>query len=226
MSAENRDSKGWSRRLDGLIKRVDDEVGGERGEKVRERLTQAKSRVEAGLESEEARRVREEMATLGDKAMERVDDALRHERTQAVVKRVDATLTEIGDRIRGEPAEPRSAPPGRGSDYAAAQSDEAAARADESASAADEAASRVDEMSAGADERAARADETASAADEQAARVDEAKAEADEVAARADERVAEADEAEETRGAAPDAGNVAPAISQNGEDESAAANRA
>ena len=221
MSAEGKDSKGWSRRLDGLIKRVGDEVGGERGEKVRERLAGAKTRVEAGLESDEVRRLRGEVVTLGDKAMDRVDDALRHERTQAVVKRVDATLTEIGDRIRGEPAEPRSAAPGRRSDHAAAQSDEA----DDTASAADEAASRVDEMSAEADERAARADEIASAADEQAARVDEAEAEADEMAARADERAAEADEAEETRGAAPDTGNVAPAISQNGEDESAAAKR-
>lgn len=112
MSTEDRDEKGWGRRLDGLIKRVGDEVGGERGEKVRARLTKAKSRVEAGLESDEARRIRGEMVTLGDKAMERVDDALRHERTQQVVKRVDATLTEIGDRLRGDQAEPpASAPP-------------------------------------------------------------------------------------------------------------------
>ena len=114
MSPEDRDAKGWGRRLDGLIKRVGDEVGGERGEKVRERLTQAKSRVEAGLESDEARRIRGEMVTRGDKAMNRVDDALRHERTQQVVKRVDATLTEIGDRLRGEhPEPPTSAPPAK-----------------------------------------------------------------------------------------------------------------
>jgi len=102
MSAEDKGGTGWGSRLDGLIKRVGDEVGGERGEKVRARLTEAKSRVEAGLESDEARRIRDEMVTLGDKAMERVDDALRHERTQEVVKRVDATITEIGDRLRGE----------------------------------------------------------------------------------------------------------------------------
>ncbi|MYD92196.1 MAG: hypothetical protein F4Y02_00590 [Chloroflexi bacterium] len=112
MSPEDKDAKGWGRRLDGLIKRVGDEVGGERGEKVRARLTEAKSRVEAGLESEEARRIRSEMVTLGDKAMNRVDDALRHERTQQVVKQVDATLTEIGDRLRGDqPEPPASAPP-------------------------------------------------------------------------------------------------------------------
>ncbi|MDE2899199.1 MAG: hypothetical protein OXO54_12860 [Chloroflexota bacterium] len=112
MSAEDKEPTGWGSRLDGLIKRVGDEVGGERGEKVRTRLTEAKSRVEAGLESDEARRIRGEMVTLADKALERVDDALRHERTQTVVKRVDATLTEIGDRLRGEdPEPPRSAPP-------------------------------------------------------------------------------------------------------------------
>ena len=112
MSAEDKGGRGWGRRLDGLIKRVGDEVGGERGEKVRARLTEAKSRVEAGLESDEARRIRDEMVTLGDKAMERVDDALRHERTQQVVKQVDATLTEIGDRLRGDqPEPPASAPP-------------------------------------------------------------------------------------------------------------------
>lgn len=114
MSPEDKNAKGWGRRLDGLIKRVGNEVGGERGEKVRARLTEAKSRVEAGLESDEARRIRDEMVTLGDKAMERVDDALRHERTQAVVKRVDATLTDIGDRLRGEQTEsPASTPPPR-----------------------------------------------------------------------------------------------------------------
>lgn len=136
MGAEDEDSKGWGRRIDGLIKRVGDEVGGERGEKVRERLTQAKSRVEAGLESEEARRVRSEMTALGDKAMERVDDALRHERTQQVVKRVDATLTEIGDRLRGEhPEPPTAAPPPKAP--TAAPTDDAAAEAEESATASD-----------------------------------------------------------------------------------------
>lgn len=136
MGAEDEDNKGWGRRIDGLIKRVGDEVGGERGEKVRERLTEAKSRVEAGLESEEARRVRGEMTALGDKAMERVDDALRHERTQGVVKRVDAALTEIGDRLRGEHTEPpTAAPPPKA--RAAARSEEPAAEAGEAAAAAD-----------------------------------------------------------------------------------------
>ncbi len=136
MSAEDQDNKGWGRRIDGLIKRVGDEVGGERGEKVRVRLAQAKSRVEAGLESEEARRVRGEMMAIGDKAMERVDDALRHERTQQVVKRVDATLTEIGDRLRGEHAEsPTAAPTPKA--RAAAQSEEPVAEAGETAAATD-----------------------------------------------------------------------------------------
>lgn len=136
MGAEDEDTKGWGRRIDGLIKRVGDEVGGERGEKVRERLTQAKSRVEAGLESEEARRVRSEMTALGDKAMERVDDALRHERTQQVVKRVDATLTEIGDRLRGEhPESPTAAPTPNA--RAEARSEEAPAEAGETAAASD-----------------------------------------------------------------------------------------
>lgn len=131
MGPEDRDSRGWGRRLDGLIKRVGDEVGGERGERVRERLTQAKSRVEAGLDSEEARRVRGEMTAFGDKAMEHVDNALRHERTQQVVKQVDATLTEIGDRLRGEHTEPpTSTPPPRAP---AARSEAATAKADDAA---------------------------------------------------------------------------------------------
>lgn len=136
MGGENQDSKGWGRRLDGLIKRVGDEVGGERGEKVRERLTEAKSRVEAGLESDEARRLRGEMLALGDKAMDRVDDALRHERTQAVVKRVDAAVTEIGDRLRGEQtAPPAASPPPK--PRASAGPDEAAAEPEGSAAAND-----------------------------------------------------------------------------------------
>ena len=134
MSAEGKDSKGWGRRLDSLIKRVGDEVGGERGEKVRERLTEAKSRVEAGLESEEARRVRSEMTALGDKAMERVDDALRHERTQQVVKRVDATLTEIGDRLRGDHTDSPSADPDPKPPAAAPESEEAIGSSDTTAS--------------------------------------------------------------------------------------------
>ena len=134
MSTEGKDSKGWGRRLDSLIKRVGDEVGGERGEKVRERLTQAKSRVEAGLESEEARRVRSEMTALGDKAMERVDDALRHERTQQVVKRVDATLTEIGDRLRGDHTDSPSADPDPKPPAAAPESEEAIGSSDTTAS--------------------------------------------------------------------------------------------
>ncbi len=139
MSPEDQDNKGWGGRIDGLIKRVGDEVGGERGEKVRVRLAQAKSRVEAGLESEEARRVRGEMMAIGDKAMERVDDALRHERTQQVVKRVDATLTEIGNHLRGEHPEPTTAAPTprpRGA--------EAAARANESAEVSDASSSAGD----------------------------------------------------------------------------------
>ncbi|MDE2903202.1 MAG: hypothetical protein OXP73_09240 [Chloroflexota bacterium] len=144
MSAEDKGERGWGRRLDGLIKRVGDEVGGERGEKVRARLTEAKSRVEAGLESDEARRLRDELVTLGDKAMERVDDALRHERTQEVVKRVDATITEMGDRLRGEhPDSPTAAsaqkPPTRdaGPDKAPGATDPAAAGSQESVASAD-----------------------------------------------------------------------------------------
>lgn len=163
MSADDKDEKGWGRRLDGLIKRVGDEVGGERGEKVRTRLTEAKSRVEAGLESDDVRRLRGDMATLGDKAMDRVDDALRHEHTQAVVKRVDAALTEIGDRLRGETTEDR---PGRSSPEAS----------------------------------------------EPAARPDEVPVEADEI-------VGEPDEETTIRDAAPSAGDVSPAVSSNGEDE-------
>jgi len=144
MSAEDKGGRGWGSRLDGLIKRVGDEVGGERGEKVRARLTEAKSRVESGLESDEARRIRDEMVTLGDKAMERVDDALRHERTQEVVKRVDATITEIGDRLRGEhPDSPTATtaqkPPTRDaeSDKVAGATDPGAAGSQESAASAD-----------------------------------------------------------------------------------------
>ncbi|MCY3895354.1 MAG: hypothetical protein OXG17_02670 [Chloroflexi bacterium] len=149
MSPEDRDAKGWGRRLDGLIKRVGDEVGGERGEKVRERLTEAKSRVEAGLESDEARRLRDEMATFGDKAMNRVDDALRHERTQAVVKRVDATLTEIGDRLRADHTEPPTSALAPRARADVAGSEEAAARADTTMGADDSATVRDASSSAG-----------------------------------------------------------------------------
>ena len=142
MSADDKDPKSWGRRLDGLIKRVGDEVGGERGEKVR--------------------RLRGEVTALGDKAMDRVDDALRHERTQAVVRRVDAALTEVGDRLRGDPTEPTAQAP-------APTADEAAARADEMAAETDETASRADEMAAEADETASKADEMAAEADETAA---------------------------------------------------------
>lgn len=145
MSAPKKDAKGWGDRLDGLIKRVGDEVGGERGEKVRARLTEAKSRVEAGLESDEARRIRGEMATLGDKAMNRVDDALRHERTQAVVKRVDAAVTDIGDRLRGERAEPSTGAPPPKARAAAPDSEEAPAGTDATATAPEPAAATADD---------------------------------------------------------------------------------
>ena len=124
MSAEDKGGRGWGSRLDGLIKRVGDEVGGERGERVRSRLTEAKSRVEAGLESDEARRIRGEMATLGDKAMHRVDDALRHERTQTVVKRVNAALNQIGDRLYSEQTERRPDAHTASTDQNAAESDQ------------------------------------------------------------------------------------------------------
>ena len=133
MSADNKDARGWGRRFDRLIDRVGDEVGGERGEKVRARLTEAKSRVEAGLESDEARRIRDEMVTLGDKALEHVDDALRHERTQAVVKRVDAAISEIGDRLRSEHTEPSTSAPSPKAPPAAAGSEESVARTDATA---------------------------------------------------------------------------------------------
>ncbi len=175
MGAENQDNKGWGRRIDGLIKRVGDEVGGERGEKVRERLTEAKSRVEAGLESDEARRVRGEMLALGDKAMERVDDALRHERTQQVVKRVDATLTEIGDRLRGDHTDSPSAGPDPEPPAAAPVSEEATGSSDTTASPSPETAAETREEAA-------------------------------------------------VRDASPGAGDVAPDISTNGEDETPSRN--
>ena len=83
------------------------------------------------------------MVTLSDKAMDRVDDALRHERAQAVVKRVDATLTEIGDRIRGEQTEsPANVPPSEASPSATG-SDEPGAQAAEAAPPADVTAAEV-----------------------------------------------------------------------------------
>ena len=178
MSADDKDPKGWGRRLDGLIKRVGDEVGGERGEKVR--------------------RLRGEVTALGDKAMDRVDDALRHKRTQAVVRRVDAALTEVGDRLRGDPTERTAQAPVPTADEAGAEADETVARTDE-------AAARADEMGAEADEMSARADEVA--------------AEADETAPRADEMAGEADEAAATRDMATGAADTTPAISPNSEDE-------
>ena len=91
------------------------------------------------------------MVTLGDKAMDRVDDALRHERAQAVVKRVDATLTEIGDRIRGEQTEsPANVPPSEASPSATG-SDEPGAQAAEAAPPADVTAAEVVEPAAPCD---------------------------------------------------------------------------
>ncbi|MCY3958121.1 MAG: hypothetical protein OXG65_07485 [Chloroflexi bacterium] len=147
MSADDKDKKGWGSRLDGLIKRVGDEVGGERGERVRSRLTEAKSRVAAGLESDEARRIRGEMATLGDKAMHRVDDALRHERTQAVVKRVDSALTEIGDRLRGEDTQPPASAPSPKARADAAGSQEAATQTETTSARPEAAAAEAKDVS-------------------------------------------------------------------------------
>jgi hypothetical protein len=163
--ADQKESKGWGRRLDGLIERVGDEVGGERGEKVRQRLTEARSRVEAGLEGDEARRLRGEMLALGDRAMERVDDALRHERTQAVVKRVDAAVTEIGDRLRGESSDSRSTAAGAGPESEPASADSSASQPFEPAASVDEATSEADETIADNDEKVAEAGDSAAKRD-------------------------------------------------------------
>ena len=96
-----RDEKRSSRRLEELIDRVQNEVDGERGHAARARLDELRSQLHDRLNEEDVQRVRQEATALGSEAKERFEDALKHERTQDIVLKIDRTLARISQRVRG-----------------------------------------------------------------------------------------------------------------------------
>ena len=82
----------WQIRLDELIERARAEVSGERGQRIRHSLEQARDQVESALHSPEVRKVRREAAELGEKALAAVDDAIKSERATEVLGRIDSAV--------------------------------------------------------------------------------------------------------------------------------------
>ena len=99
-----RDEKRSSRRLEELIDRIQNEVDGERGHAARARLDELRSQLHDRLNEEDVQRIRREARSLGSEAKERFEDALKHERTQDLVVKIDRTLARIGQGLRREVA--------------------------------------------------------------------------------------------------------------------------
>lgn len=89
-------------RFRNLLDRMRATIGSDRAEEIRTRMTDIRNRVEASVEKEEVRRVRSEVSSLGSDAMRRLDKAVTHEGTRNVLQRIDATITNIGTRVRGD----------------------------------------------------------------------------------------------------------------------------
>lgn len=99
-----RDEKRSSRGLEELIDRIQGEIDGERGHAARARLDELRGQFHDRLNEEDVQRIRREATALGAEARERFEDALKHERTQDLVVKIDRTLSRIGQRIRGRVA--------------------------------------------------------------------------------------------------------------------------
>lgn len=95
------DEKQSNRRLEELIDRIRNEIDGNRGRAARARLDELRGQLNNRLDDEDVQRIRREATALGSVAKERFEDALKHERTQDLVVKIDKTLTQIGQRIRG-----------------------------------------------------------------------------------------------------------------------------
>lgn len=96
------DEEGASVRFRNLLDRMRGTLESEQAEGIRTRMTDIRNRVEASVEKEEVRRVRSEVSSLGSDAMRRLDKAVTHEGTRNVLQRIDATITNIGTRVRGD----------------------------------------------------------------------------------------------------------------------------
>ena len=77
-------------------------IDSDRADEIRTRMTDIRNRVEASVEKEDVRRVRSEVASLGSDAIRRLDKAVTHEGTRNVLQRIDATVPNIGARVRGD----------------------------------------------------------------------------------------------------------------------------
>ena len=116
-----RDEKRSSRRLEELIDRIQEEVDGERGHDARARLDELRGQLHDRLNEENVQRIRREAVALGSEAKERFEEALKHERTQDLVVKIDRTLARIGQGIRRRVA---SEDHNNNSDHESSKSDE------------------------------------------------------------------------------------------------------
>ena len=89
-------------RFRNLLDRMRATIDSDRADEIRTRMTDIRNRVEASVEKEDVRRVRSEVASLGSDAIRRLDKAVTHEGTRNVLQRIDATVTNIGARVRGD----------------------------------------------------------------------------------------------------------------------------
>ncbi len=96
------DGGGSSVRFRNLLDRMRATIDSDRAEEIRTRITDIRNRVEASVEKEGVRRVQSEVSSLGSDAMRRLDKAVTHEGTRNVLQRIDATITNIGTRVRGD----------------------------------------------------------------------------------------------------------------------------
>ena len=92
--------RSWQSRLDELIARARAEASGERGQRFRQNLEQAREQIGKTLHSSEVQKVRREAAELGDKALAAVDDAIKSERATEVLGRIDSAASELTARAK------------------------------------------------------------------------------------------------------------------------------
>ena len=90
----------WQARLDDLIERARAEASGERGQRIRHSLEQARDQVESALDRPEVQKVRREAAEVGQKALAAVDDAIKSERASEVLGRIDSAASDIRARVK------------------------------------------------------------------------------------------------------------------------------
>ena len=108
------EDRSWAELLREVGNKAKSEVTGERAERLKQKLRQARDDIRRALKVEDAKQVRDRLDELGSRAEEALDRAVKSEAVRDIVDSLEEVIDDLGEgleKIVGEPRTPEKPPP-------------------------------------------------------------------------------------------------------------------